>query len=183
MSADKLTAVLDAGRENLSEGDFLKLSKFLMEMHSQTTARKIIVTKIVVLDHEVSYKTLKGKDMNIKVTKYKRTTYQSSADDVEIVGSINGEEFTMDHYKLFDKIYSMLNLTGCRQIKRRIGDHEDEFPILSKFYKHIYDIERDEHHPEDDDYEHDDDDDSPRNWSHRYKMTHLLGINDIDNRL
>jgi hypothetical protein len=178
-----LHTVLDCGRENLNEGDFLKLSNFLMTMHKPTEKPEKEVMHIMnyKLQIEVGYKTLKGEQMTILLTNYKKTIYRGATpNDTELKGTINGVEFSMERYVFLKNMHKRLSLSGCREIKRKIDDLEDEFPNLSKFYKHRAEVDRDECEDSDDDEESEEMHDH-RNWNNSYKMTQLFALRDIDN--
>lgn len=150
-------AVLDVGRDKLSEGDFLKLAAFLDSLHKSKSATNVLTVKRISHNFKLEYQTIKSKkSVVIKITDlikiYKSNNSDKSWTEFHVVGSINDVPFNMLRNQFIDKIVRQIAFCGMRNIKRTMDDLEDEFDHYPQFKGHTRDRASDAE-DEDDDFD------------------------------
>jgi hypothetical protein len=151
---ESCSAVLEVGREKLSEGDYLKLATFLSTIHASKSALTVVNEKWVSHNFKLEYNTIKSKKcMVIKIDNLVEIVKRTDAViDIElhVIGSINNEPFRMLRKEFINKIIRRISFYGMRNIKRTMDDMDDEFVHYSRFKGHTRDRASDMEEDDDD---------------------------------
>jgi hypothetical protein len=153
-TADNLSAVLDAAREELPEGDYLKVANFLPSLLKKDEVTPYNVCVHNDLNITLDFETVNGKEYNIKIDKVSVSMFRGSNPNITTInGSINDVSFVdMNESKLIKKIKTIVVICGMVKIKRTVDDIVEEWEHFTEYKKHQYQIT----FGSDDDYDEDD---------------------------
>ena len=141
-TSDNLSTVLDAAREALPEGDYLKVANFLPSLLKKGEAIPYNVRIYDDLNITVEFETVKGNKYSIKIDKVSVKLFRNSDPNITLItGSINDVSFIdMDEIKLMKKITTIALICGIVKIKRTVDDIVEEWDHFNDYKKHDHEI-------------------------------------------
>ena len=134
-TADNLSAVLDAAREALPEGDYLKVANFLPSLLKKDETMPCNVIVYDNLNITIDFKTVKGAKYIIKIDKATINMFRGSAPNITVItGSINDVSFIdMEESKFLKKIKTIVMICGMIKLKRTVDDIVEEWDHYTQF--------------------------------------------------
>jgi hypothetical protein len=176
--SDNLSAVLDAGREHLPEGDYIKLADFLSKLHKKKEENDAVIIKTIRNDNigiEISFETLKGKKIIMKIETGRYEIYSGPVPNRTFLsGHCNDVPFVdWSPLRIINRLEGLFQLYGMKNIKRKFAEFDDEFASYAEFAKFCSEKSHVEGHDDDDE------DDEPTHWRdlcNRFVMSELFGL-------
>ncbi len=134
-TADNLSAVLDAAREALPEGDYLKVANFLPSLLKKDETMPYNVSVFNDLNITIDFKTVKGAKYTIKIDNVSIREFRGSDPNITLInGSINRVNFVdMEESKFLKKIKTIVLICGIINIRRTVDDIVEEWDHYTQF--------------------------------------------------